>query len=224
MKLTAFIREISSISLPNVFNPYHDTCPQYDQPDAPKLRQKNLHTVLQSLLDSGVETVWIGRDLGYRGGRRTGLALTDERHLACVAHVYPGARATRATYGDVAAERTAAEIWAVLPLLDVPPLLWNVFPYHPHEPGEPMSNRKFTSRELAQVEDLNAQLFTGLGIRRAISIGQDAAAYAARFGLKVLSVRHPSYGGTTEFRHGIARLYGLPAVRQSHPVRQSALF
>jgi len=32
-------------------------------------------------MELGSNTIWMGRDLGYRGGRRTGLALTDEAHL-----------------------------------------------------------------------------------------------------------------------------------------------
>lgn len=224
MNISRFIGELASVSLANVFNPYSDICPLHDLPRAPQLRRKNLQSILQYLLEVGTDTVWMGRDLGYRGGRRTGLALTDEAHLAWVARVYRGASAVRATKGEAVAERTAAEIWGALPQLEIPPLLWNVFPFHPHEDGDAMSNRKFSAGELAQVEDINAQLFEGLGIRRAVSIGQDAAAYAGRFGLKVSTVRHPSYGGTSEFRAGIAVVYGLRSVRPGAASTQSALF
>jgi radical SAM superfamily enzyme YgiQ (UPF0313 family) len=56
----------------------------------------------------------MGRDLGYRGGRRTGLALTDEYHLVDLEQVFPNTKFTRATVGDAVSERTAAEIWRVL--------------------------------------------------------------------------------------------------------------
>lgn len=224
MNVKSFVGELASVRLPNVFNPYSDTCALHDLPKAAALRRQNLVSLLQSLLDLGCDTVWMGRDLGYRGGRRTGLALTDEAHLPWVTRVYRGASAVRATSGEAVAERTAAEIWGALPQLDIPPLLWNVFPFHPHEGGDGMSNRKFSVSELAQAEELNAQLFEGLGIRRAISIGQDAASYAQRFGLKVSTVRHPSYGGTSEFRAGIAAIYGLRSVRPGAASTQSALF
>lgn len=224
MNVKSFVGELASVRLPNVFNPYSDTCALHDLPKAAALRRQNLVSLLLSLLDLGSDTVWMGRDLGYRGGRRTGLALTDEAHLPWVARVYRGASAVRATSGEAVAERTAAEIWGALPQLDIPPLLWNVFPFHPHEDGDGMSNRKFSMSELAQAEELNAQLFEGLGIRRAISIGQDAASYAQRFGLKVSTVRHPSYGGTSEFRAGIAAIYGLRSVRSGAASTQSALF
>lgn len=218
MTPTSFVQAMADIQLPNVFNPYADTCPEYDKPDAAAVRRRGLQTLLGAAQALGIDTIWMGRDLGYRGGRRTGLALTDEMHLTQFPAVYPGTKADKATLGPAVAERTAAEIWAVLAQLDLPPLLWNVFPFHPHEPGNPFTNRKFTAAELKVADSLNRELLSWLGIRRIIAIGQDAAHYATQFGVKVECVRHPSYGGVTEFREGIRRLYGL----KRPPVFQAA--
>lgn len=208
MNARSFVAALSKIRLENVFNPYADRCSVHDLEDAPTRRRRNLRLYLESIETLGSDTIWMGRDLGYRGGRRTGLALTDERHLPMMSTSYPGTQATRATRGPAVAERTAAEIWDVIQWLDNPPLLWNVFPFHPHEESEPFTNRKFSTRELKEVHDLNAELISWLGIRRIISIGQDAAHYASGFGVDVLCVRHPSYGGVREFREGIRKLYG----------------
>lgn len=224
MTPTTFVKALAAIRLPDVFNPYADTCMVYDQAEAPAIRRRNLRTLLSAAQVLGIDTIWMGRDLGYRGGRRTGLALTDERHLPAMSQIYPGTESLRTTVGPEVAERTAAEIWAVLALLDKPPLLWNVFPFHPHDSGDPFTNRKFTSRELREVDDLNATLIKWLGIRRIVSIGQDAASYAAKFGVEVSSVRHPSYGGVTEFREGISRLHGLDVRKKSLSINQPALF
>ncbi|SDY97583.1 hypothetical protein SAMN05518854_103125 [Variovorax sp. YR266] len=224
MTPTAFVRALAEIRLPQVFNPYADTCAVYDRANAPVVRRRNLTTLLTAAKQLGIDTIWMGRDLGYRGGRRTGLALTDERHLPAMSRIYPGTESTRTTTGPEVAERTAAEIWAVLALLDKPPLLWNVFPFHPHEKDDPFTNRKFTSRELREVDELNASLISWLGIRRIVSIGQDAASYAAKFGVEVASVRHPSYGGVTEFREGISQLHGLDVRKRSAAIGQSELF
>lgn len=224
MTPTAFVRAMSEIRLPEVFNPYADTCAVYDRAGAPAIRRRNLRTLLVAAQELEIDTIWMGRDLGYRGGRRTGLALTDERHLPAMSQIYPGSQAASATNGPEVVERTATEIWAVLALLDKPPLLWNVFPFHPHERNEPFTNRKFTSRELREVDELNAVLVKWLGIRRIVSIGQDAASYAAKLGVEVTSVRHPSYGGVTEFREGISRLHGLDVRKRSSSFTQPALF
>jgi hypothetical protein len=213
MSPSSFVRDLAAVSLPNVFNPYSDTCDSHDKKDAAVTRRRTLRTYLESALSIGVDTIWMGRDLGYRGGRRTGVALTDEVHLPELPKLYPGCQSSQATRGPALAERTAAEIWAVLRVLERPPLLWNVFPFHPYETGNPFTNRRFTAKELREVDDLNATLISWLGIKRIIGIGQDAAQYADRFAVNVLTVRHPSYGGVNEFRAGIRTLYGLGTIR-----------
>jgi hypothetical protein len=204
----SFVAALADVRLAGVFNPYADRCRTHDLADGPAVRRSNLRGYLAAIESLETDTIWMGRDLGYRGGRRTGLALTDERHLDEMSNSYPGTSPSRATKGPAIAERTAAEIWAVLGRLENPPLLWNVFPFHPHEADEPFSNRRFTARELAAVNDLNHALITWLGIRRIISIGQDAATYASGFGVEVECIRHPSYGGVRDFRAGVRRLYG----------------
>lgn len=210
MTPAAFVKALAAFSLDNVFNPYADVCAVHDRADAAESRRRNLRTYLAASAEIGVDTIWMGRDLGYRGGRRTGLALTDEYHLPELAKRYPGCQSRQATRGPAVAERTAAEIWAVLRVIDTPPLLWNVFPFHPHEPDNPFSNRRFTARELDQVDELNSALIAWLQIRQIVAIGQDAAQYAQRFGVKVITIRHPSYGGVREFREGMQKLYQLP--------------
>lgn len=221
MTPTGFVRALSQLDLNNVFNPYRDTCPTHDRADAPAVRRKNLRNYLASAESLGVDTIWMGRDLGYRGGRRTGLALTDEAHLQDVAELYPGSAPSRGTWGPAVAERTAAEIWNVLQRITNVPLLWNVFPLHPYESGVPLSNRRFSSSELAEVDAMNAELLSWLRIKHIVAIGQDASHYAARHGVRVTTIRHPSYGGIRDFREGMQKLYPDLLPQTS---RQSALF
>jgi hypothetical protein len=219
----SFVAALAQVQLHGVFNPYCDQCEVHDLADAPATRRRNLRGYLGAIQELGTDTIWMGRDLGYRGGRRTGLALTDEARLSMFAHAYPGSSPSKATKGPMVAERTAAEIWAVLSRLERPPLLWNVFPFHPHELNDPMTNRRFTARELAEVTGLNQTLIKWLGIKRIICIGQDATTYATTFGVEVDCVRHPSYGGVTDFRGGMRRIYGS-ALHAPEASPQSALF
>jgi hypothetical protein len=87
--------------------------------------------------------------------------------------------------------------------------LWNVFPLHPHEPGEPFTNRQHDARERRTGENLLADLVTLLRPSRLIAIGNDAAVSAARIAgqTPIVCVRHPSYGGQTQFVRQLKELY-----------------
>ena len=78
MSAADFIGELQAFSSDRVFNPYRDVCSDWDQNDAASTRSRNLLNVVDAVHGSGVDTIWVARDLGYRGGRRTGIPLTDE--------------------------------------------------------------------------------------------------------------------------------------------------
>jgi hypothetical protein len=92
----AFADALAETNMPGVFNPYRDNCPLHDRPNAATVRRRNLRRCLEASLDTGVDTIWVARDLGYRGGRRTGVALTDEVHLDSAAAMMGGISLERA--------------------------------------------------------------------------------------------------------------------------------
>lgn len=204
-----FSTELASIELKNVFNPYRHVCPLHDEAAAADVRLANLNGYLASALTRRPATAWIGRDLGYRGGRRTGLPLTDEAHLAVLAATYDVATARKATRTTMVAERTAAEIWRVIERIDDPPFLWNAFPFHPFEDNDPLGNRCHTRREFSVCEDLFATLMRTFAFERIYAIGNDAARALERLGLAFECVRHPSYGGQSTFRRQMASAYRM---------------
>lgn len=203
-----FVRALSELSFENVFNPYSDRCPVHDVGNAPVLRAKALVGLLEAAIETEVDALWIGRDLGHRGGRRTGLALTDDVHLTIHAARW-NISIERATAGSMVAERTAAVIWAMLSQVRAPVFLWNVFPFHPHEPDDPFTNRSHGRNERVIGEALLAELVAILQPRRLVAVGNDAAKTAARVGgaTPVIQVRHPSYGGQRDFIRQISAVY-----------------
>jgi hypothetical protein len=206
--LTGFVEALSATKLPSVFNPYADCCPVHDRPDAARVRKRNLVRYLEAALCARIDTIWIGRDLGYRGGRRTGVPLTDEVHLGHVGVLLGGIILDRATRGPVVAERTAAIVWNALSHIREPVVLWNIFPLHPHETNDPMSNRCHTRLERAATWPLLLALVAILRPRRIVAIGRDAGAALAEMEVPVHVVRHPSYGGQAEFAAGMRDIYG----------------
>nr|WP_255704454.1 uracil-DNA glycosylase [Erythrobacter sp. SN021] len=195
--------------MPTTFNPWRDTCVLHDRADAAIRRRENLERMLIAAIDARVETMWIARDLGYRGGRRTGVPLTDEVHLSSASSLLGGIELARATEGPIVAERTAAIIWRVLGRVRQPVMLWNVFPFHPHEAGSQLSNRCHTRAERLATWPLLQALVEMLRPRQIVAIGRDAQKALGDLGLPTIGVRHPSYGGQREFIEGIYSLYGV---------------
>jgi hypothetical protein len=209
-----FVAALADMRLPGVFNPYADCCEVCDKVDATRVRKRNLQVFLEAALDGNVETIWIARDLGYRGGRRTGVPLTDEVHLSAVGSLLGGIQLHRATKGPIVAERTAAVVWKVLVRIHQPVVLWNVFPFHPHEPGDPFSNRRHTPLERQQTLPLLDTLIEMFKPQRLVAIGRDAQLALKDVEIPVTTVRHPSYGGQSEFVAAIYDLYGVGADAQ----------
>ena len=213
MTPSQFVTTLAQVRLPDVFNPYAECCDVFDRADAARRRRKNLEVFLEAALDHDVRTIWIARDLGYRGGRRTGLPLTDEVHLALVGQLLGGIELKRATKGPAVAERTAAIIWQVIKRLGQPVVLWNVFPYHPHEPDDPFSNRAHTTAERDTALPLLKALIDMFKPKQIVAIGRDAQQTLAELAAPVTGVRHPSYGGQSEFIAGVLKLYGVSEER-----------
>lgn len=204
-----FAAALSQTHLPSVFNPYRETCSEHDRDDAALVRRRNLARCLEAALASRVDTIWIARDLGYRGGRRTGVPLTDEVHLGPAGVLMGGIELERATRGPVVAERTAAVIWRVLARIGEPVVLWNIFPLHPHEADDPLSNRCHTRAEREATWPLLMALIAMIAPKRIVAIGRDSGLALSGMDIPVTVVRHPSYGGQTEFIAGVLALYGL---------------
>lgn len=205
----SFTRALAELQLPTVFNPYSDYCPIHDRLNAAQIRRRNFTRCLEYAMDSQVETIWIARDLGYRGGRRTGIPLTDEVHLHSTEKLFGDIDLERATKGPVIGERTAAIIWRVLTRINQPVVLWNIFPLHPYCSSNPLTNRCHTRSERDLCWPLLEALLKMIQPKQIVAIGRDAANALSDIKYPLKNVRHPSYGGQTEFITSVYSLYGV---------------
>lgn len=214
---------------PGVFRPWTDCTPGVDAgPDAPDVRLANLRAYLAARIGRA-KLVLVAEAVGYQGARFSGIPMTCERTLLGakpqvspdLVFAGPKRRTSAASVARNAAERsggfcepTATIVWTTLLGLGVPAdgfVLWNSFAFHPHRPGEPLTNRTPTDREVeeqAEVLDAFLALFPGLPV---VAVGETArrrlAAHGTAFNkMGVPAVRHPANGGATAFREGVGRI------------------
>jgi uracil-DNA glycosylase len=189
----------------NVFNPWAEIDPLdlSPTPAAARLARLRRH------FDCEPEFVLVGEASGYQGCHASGIPFTSERLLlqGCIPRVAVARRLTRRARPW--SEPSAAIVWGTLQALGIADrvVLWNAFPWHPHRPGAPYSNRRPTRAELQQgLPGLQAVLAR---FERAtvIAVGQIARqALAALVGPDVPLLRHPAYGGARAFSEGLALL------------------
>ena len=209
-----FLSMVRELKFPNTFNPYFERCAQYDKPQAPEIRARLLLDILRAAGKVDIDAIWIGRDLGHRGGRRTGLALTDDFQFSAHTRRW-GVDVDRPTLGPMVRERTATVVWEILEQIEKNVFLWNLFPLHPFPKDDDYGNRAHNAIERDAGIELLLWLVSYLRPRRVIAIGKDSArALRSRvMEVDVWDVRHPSYGGERLFREQIASLYGFEISR-----------
>ena len=207
----SFVTALRELEFPNTFNPYVQHCDRYDRAGAPDIRAKALYEILCAASDVDIDAIWIGRDLGHRGGRRTGLALTDDVRFEDHTKRWD-VEIARPTSGPLVGERTASVVWDMLKGIEEHVFLWNIFPLHPFPEGSVYRNRAHSAVERDAGVVLLLMLISLIRPRRIVAVGNDAARALKNVGgsLDVNHVRHPSYGGEHLFRKQVASLYSLP--------------
>lgn len=206
MNLDHLIGRILGFSGENVFNPWRscdplDTAEHFKGPHERRQRLwRHFNCIPHYLL--------IGEAPGYQGCHFSGVAFTNEKLLldGVIPRVSVDGRIT--TRPRPWCEPSATIVWRTLYDLGIEQdvVMWNAFAWHPHKPGEPMSNRKPTNQELVAGRPVLEAVCDYFYNAKIIAVGRVAEQALQKLGIKTDgAVRHPSMGGATEFREGMAR-------------------
>lgn len=222
--VAGFVASLAAFpGLPAVFNPWHDVDPLHDAaPDAPLIRARNLARYLDERAGRA-RLILTAEAPGYQGCHFSGIAMTSERILlgrhsggvpADAVFRDPDKRRTSrdAVHPQGANEPTATIVWGLLLGLGLDPrdfLLWNAFPFHPHRPGDLLTNRAPTRGELAAAAHFLPQLLSLAPDARVVAVGRVAQGALGSLGVDAPSVRHPAMGGAALFREQMRGLLGL---------------
>jgi hypothetical protein len=190
------------------FNLYRHDHPELDARGGAARRRENLRRYLKAL--SAPKYAFIGIAPGWRGARFTGVPFTDEDRLC-----FPGSCYDRTSSRERAyREATAGVVMDVLASrTDV--VCWNICPWHPHEIGNPLTNRDPDAELIGfGLEALTFMLQRLYPHTRLVPVGQIPAKALADFKLNgqpvsvAPAIRHPAHGGAPEFRAQVAAMLG----------------
>lgn len=206
MSIDTFLNLLAKTKTPpHVFNPY-----QHNNTDNVN-RRANLAHYLQTMQVKQPSVLLVGEAPGYRGCRLTGIPFTSPRLLEDepAPHQLFGENNgyhTTKEWPHIQSEASATIMWQLLSTLPNVPLLWNAFPFHPHKPGNPQSNRPPKSSEIALGRPFLIQLLNLFPVTHIIAVGNKADSALTKWQIPHNKVRHPSHGGKQQFREGILKL------------------
>lgn len=194
---------------PDSVNPWSNET-QYGQ-----IRLENLRLFFGQLLDRGVDTMLLGEAPGYQGCRRTGIGFTSEPQLIGgipELGLLGAERGYRLTgeFPAMRKEPSATIVWGELVRHRFVPLIWSAFPFHPHKPGLPETNRPPKRTEVEFGREIFLDLIEAFQIERVFAVGNVAHASLAAAGIDAPRVRHPSQGGKPDFVAGIEWIVSHP--------------
>ena len=198
--IEAVLEELARARIGATFNPFRQLG-RDDLPGAPAIRLANLRRYLAER--AGADLVAVGEAAGYQGMRWSGIAFTSEFDLLGWGSPYRRSSARPRPWK----EPSGTIVHGLLASHDAERrvILWNTVPTHPHEPGDPFSNRRPTRAEVEAGLLLTRSLLLALGPDRlVVAVGVVAAVGLG--GLAQHVVRHPANAGATRFRREMAAL------------------
>jgi hypothetical protein len=204
-KLAKLLTDTLPSEMPTLFNPYHDRCDEDEPCNGPDAKL----TRLAAHLACDPKFILCGEAAGYQGCRHSGIAFTSEYLLRLGKIPRISAMSHRLTVRRLPyREPSATIVWEALHNFGIEErtILWNAIQMHPHEEGEPQSNRKPTSDEIEKGKPALRILVDAFRSAKVVAVGRTAERLLKSMGVHADYVPHPAYGGKKEFTKELERL------------------
>ncbi|MDF1880890.1 uracil-DNA glycosylase [Sulfurimonas sp. MAG313] len=143
----------------------------------------------------------IGEAPGYKGCRLTGIPFSSCHLIQHSQHKLFRHLREKIVLEESTNENTAAMIWEQLEDKHIIPIFWNAFPFHPFNKGNQKSNRAPNSSEIEEGQWYIKELIEIFEPRTIAAIGRKGELALNKLDLnkEIKYIRHPSYGGKSDF-------------------------
>lgn len=206
----AFIQQLAATPAPpDSVNQFDDSSPHN------AIRQHNLRRYLTQMAAQKPHVLLVAEAPGYKGMRLTGVPFSSRKFIqegidgVPVFGTQNGYQSPPDDDNPAWSEQTATIVWGVLRDVRPLPVSWNTYPFHPHQPGKPLSNRKPRQPEIELGEGFLRQIMTLFDFQTVVAIGNTADDKLTQLGIDHHKVRHPAQGGKNDFVAGMRAIFGL---------------
>jgi hypothetical protein len=193
-----FIARLSSVhKTGNATNLYHGCHREAE------IRRNNLKVYLTKMKAMDPDFLLLGEAPGYKGCRLSGIPFTSERVMS----EHPFFRDEPIQFINyrehLESEISATIVWNELSNLTIKPLIWNIFPFHPHLEDDTNTNRTPTMAELEEGKSYLEDILNMFNIKKIIALGRKPESQLQKLGWAFAYIRHPANGGKREFVTGL---------------------
>jgi uracil-DNA glycosylase len=198
-KIKKFVERLANTPEPeyarNVWN--------YSKPEN-EIRRKNLIGYFEQMAKLKPEVIIIGEAPGYRGCGRVGMPFSSEKLI--LSHpFFENKKIFAIENGDAPiTEASASIVWKTFDKLNFYPLMWATYPFHPHKPNAPLTNRAPRPEEVLLGKQFLREIMDIYNIKQVIAVGRVAEKSLAEMDIEAIPIRHPSHGGATMFAKGLS--------------------
>ncbi len=207
LKIKTFIQNITKPQFPGLFNPWSQCSEDDLYADAHLQRQTRF---FQHLSAPNPRLILIGEAAGYQGCRYSGIPFTSERLVLEGAIPRVDAKGIERISSRTRpwSEPSATIVWKILAELELSDatVLFNAVPWHPEGIKGPGSNRTPSQAEKGEGRPYLKQfleLFPNIPVA---ALGNVSSQTLSALEVTHHKVRHPAYGGATQFREGLSQL------------------